>query len=178
MSDIRTIFSAGPVNVSFQWAISRGALESDDGLETAVILSLFTDKTAPADAILPDGSGDRRGYWADEDKGSLLWLLEREKATIKTAARAQRYALEALQWFKRDGIADEIEVTAEYVTHEMLKLGVTIVRQVAGKPVNHRFDYVWNPAQPAPFVPQVPPVLADFDGTLLVTEDGKAIGIF
>lgn len=186
MSDIRTISTAGPIGLDFDWALGRGAMLTDEGMETAVINSLFLDRVAAADDELPDDSGDRAGWWGDmaiegdepDPIGSRLWLLARAKATRETAARAQRYALEALEWFKTDGVADEVTAVAEYVSREQLKLTITIIRQVAGKPVNHRYDYVWNPSQPAPFVPLLPPILVTEGGDMLVTEDGTPITIF
>ena len=96
-------------------------LESDEGLETAVIISLFTDRRANEDDILPDpNSLDRRGWWGDlttsfEDDqiGSRLWLLEREKTLENVPVRAKKYAEEALQWLIDDGITKKIEVETE-----------------------------------------------------------------
>ncbi len=186
MTDIRTRHDASQNGFGFDWAIEKGALEADDGLETAVIISLFTDRVAAADDDLPDNSGDRRGWWGDmalddgkpDPIGSRLWLLARAKATTKTAARAQQYALEALQWLKDDGVAGDIEVTAQYVTAEQLRLTVNIARQMAGQPVNRRFDYVWNPSKPVPFVLSLPPLLTDEGGHPLMTEDGTLISLF
>ena len=128
MTDIRTIMtpSHDPADPPrFDWAIQRGDLAPDDGLETAVILSLFTDRRARPDDPLPDGS-DRRGWWADayprasaragqDPIGSRLWLLEREKDTREVVNRARDYAEEALQWLVDDGIAERIEVMAGWV---------------------------------------------------------------
>lgn len=59
-------------------------LETDDGLDTAVVISLFTDREANEDDTLPDdaigldgtlvrrGSGDRRGWWGDWFAPSVL----------------------------------------------------------------------------------------------------------
>ncbi len=185
MTDIRTISTAGPINFFFDWDLdpSKFALRDDGGMETAVILSLFTDRTAAADDVLPDNSADRRGWWGDlpleggtqDQIGSRLWLLDRAKATTKTAARAVRYALEALQWMKDDGVVGSIKITAEYLTREELLLTVILTREIAGQPVDHRYDYVWNPAKPVPFVPRLPPILVDEFGDWIVTEDGTPI---
>lgn len=123
MTDIRTIMtpSHDPADPPrFDWAIQRGDLAPDDGLETAIILSLFTDRRALPDDPLPDGSDDRRGWWADAwaeqgPVGSRLWLLEREKDTRDVVNRARDYAEEALQWLVDDGIAERIEVMAGWV---------------------------------------------------------------
>ena len=41
-------------------------LGADDGLRTAVQLSLFTDRRAEDDDVLPANDGDRRGWLGDE----------------------------------------------------------------------------------------------------------------
>ena len=47
-------------------AIISGDVLLTDGLETAVILSLFLDARARDDDPLPDGGTDRRGWWDDD----------------------------------------------------------------------------------------------------------------
>lgn len=75
----------------------------EDGLATAVILSLFLDARARADDALPDGGTDLRGFWADtvapaaerDRTGSRLWLLSREKTLPGVLRRAHDYAADA-----------------------------------------------------------------------------------
>ena len=73
---------------SADFAIEANDLATDDGLETAVSLSLFTDRRAEDGDALPSGDADRRGWWGDDfpavdgDRmGSRLWLLARSKQT-------------------------------------------------------------------------------------------------
>jgi phage gp46-like protein len=96
--------------------------EKDGGLETAVMISLFTDRRSQDDDILPDpNSNDRRGWWGDLIKpysegdqiGSRLWLLNREKTSISTLQRAKQYVEESIQWLIDDGYAEKIEVEVE-----------------------------------------------------------------
>lgn len=148
MSDIRTVFRdfAGDLE------ISGGALAADDGLETAVVISLFTDRRAEPGDPLPDAGADRRGWWGDaladvpgDRIGSRLWLLAREKQTQATLARAREYAAEALRWMIEDGVARAVNVTAEIVRDGVLGLGIEIVR--SDKPVvQYRFDSFWKGA--------------------------------
>ena len=161
MTDIQTVQTpthdpAQPPR--FDWAIKDHDLAPDDGLETAIILSLFTDRRAREDDPLPDGSDDRRGWWADawagqDPIGSRLWLLEREKDTREVVNRARDYAEEALQWLVEDGIAERIEVMAGWVEQSgalteqktstvipgVLGLGAVIYRPVA-PPLKYRFE--------------------------------------
>jgi len=114
-------------------AMDGGALAQDDSLDTAIILSLFSDRRARADDELPDNSGDRRGWWGDlvppvegDQIGSRWWLLRREKNTLNTLNRAREYALEALQWLVTDGLAAKVEVEAEAVRREVLGVRVMV----------------------------------------------------
>jgi phage gp46-like protein len=62
-------------------------LATDDGLTTAVLISIFTDRQAEPDDTLPDdvvnlsgavvsrGSGDRRGWWGDWYSPDMLDAL-------------------------------------------------------------------------------------------------------
>lgn len=129
-------------------AVEGGAVELTTGLETAVVISLFTDRRARTDDALPDGvDGDRRGWWADAFNqrpiGSRLWLLSREKQLPAVVARAKEYAEEALAWLVEDNVASRVVVTAEVVKNGVLGLGIEIYRTGA-EPVSFRFTYVWN----------------------------------
>lgn len=131
-------------------ALSGGDLVADDGLRTAVILSLLTDRRANAEDIPSDGSDDRRGWWADllasnegDRFGSRLWLLSREKDLAEVRRRAETYAVEALEWFKDDGIATGIEVEAKTVRWEILSLWIRITRN-DGQAIEMRFNNLWE----------------------------------
>ncbi len=128
-----------------------GGLATDDGLRTAVIVSLFTDRRARPDDVLPGAADDRRGWWADaaspvagDQIGSRLWLLAREKRTPATLTRARDYTDEALGWLIDDGVARsvEIEVQAEGSGSELvLAIGVVITRATGDR---SRFALTWS----------------------------------
>lgn len=157
MSDIRTVIMPGTFN--FDWALAPSmvaglylGLEEDTGLETAVMLSLFTDRRAEDGDALPGSADDKRGWWGDSyakvagDKfGSRLWLLSREKQTPMVLVRAKRYAEEALAWLIEDGIARAVNVSAEIVQQSVLGLGIEIIRSAA-PPQKYRFETFWRPA--------------------------------
>lgn len=119
-------------------SLSGYDLAKEDGLRTAVIISLFSDRRAEADDEIPDGSDDRRGWWAGSI-GSRLWLLARAKETPDTLARARAYAIESLQWLIDDGVATAVEVTAEWAQRGVLALHVAIT--LADR---NRFEDVFN----------------------------------
>ena len=123
--------------------MEAGDLVAEDSLRTAVILSLFLDRRAEDDDILPNGSDDRRGWWADtvapmtdygigggsasgDHIGSRLWLLSREKQLAGVLERARHYAEEALTWLVEDGVATAVQVTATNPRQGWLVLEVTV----------------------------------------------------
>ena len=130
--------------------LNNGDLVADDGLRTAVVLSLLTDRRANPGDVLPDGGDDRRGWWADmlataggDRFGSRLWLLSREKNLAEVRRRAETYAAEALEWLREDGIANTIEVDAETVATDRLGLKIRIIR-TDGQAIEERFNNLWE----------------------------------
>ncbi|TBV76885.1 phage GP46 family protein [Pseudoxanthomonas winnipegensis] len=143
--------ASGAVRLDYQ--LAAPGLAQDDGLQSAVIVSLFTDRRAGDDDTLPDGS-DRRGWWGDsvadetgDQIGSRLWLLRREKASDQTLQRAQQYAREALQWLADDGVVKRVDITAEYQrldgSGRTLALQVILTRQ-DGNTIRYRFANFWS----------------------------------
>jgi len=126
-------------------------LLADDGLETAVIISLFTDRRASSDQLPPEQAGeDLRGYWGDvvpavegDHTGSLLWLLQREKQTSQTRSRAEQYCRDALRWMIDDRVSNRIEVSASYVTRGVMRIVIDIYRPDQS-PAQYRYDFEWT----------------------------------
>lgn len=125
------------------------AIEVDDGLATAVYLSLFTDRRAHEDDVPPTAPEDRRGWWGDafpavggDRIGSRLWLLCREKQLLSVVARAKECAEESLQWMIEDGITKRVDVFAEISSPGTLGLSVTIVRPTFSV-VQFRYFFAW-----------------------------------
>lgn len=144
MGDIGYIFFQGLDADVFLDGPDLGGLKD---LETAVVISLFTDRRAEDDD--PVDPTDRRGWWADTfpgvegDKiGSRLWELEREKQTQQTLNRAHAYVQEALAWLVDDGVAESIEVETEWVKMGFLGIGVKIDRPEGQE--DFRFEVPWN----------------------------------
>ena len=85
----------------------------------------------------PDGTGDRRGWWADaygiEPIGSRLWQLERAKRTSQTLLQARDYCTEALAWLQRDGIASSVSVLTFWAGRTTL--GIRVAVQLVAGPV-------------------------------------------
>jgi phage gp46-like protein len=148
MADIKTFFLG--FDQGADYAVDSLGLVEDEGLQTAVILSLFTDRRAEADDVIPDGTTDRRGWWADaypavdgDRIGSRLWLLSREKQLNSVVNKAREYAQEALAWMIEDGIAASVDIQASIVRTGVLGLTVAI-SQPNGAAANYRYEYLWR----------------------------------
>ena len=125
---------------------SENDLASEEGLRTAVLISLLSDARVEYDDD-PNFSGERRGFWLEmitgEVWGSKLWILQREKQSESTRIRAEEYAESALQWLIDDSIASAVSVTASYTAVGILHLAVSILRPKRDN-LELEFDYVWR----------------------------------
>jgi len=126
------------------------AMELEDTLATAVVISLFTDRRAGRDDALPPGNTERRGWVGEEFVsttgeawGSALWLLYSGKVITGKLEAAQFAAREALSWLVRDGIASRIEVTAEWAGERGDRLAVRPVVYQANNP-SPVYDVLWG----------------------------------
>lgn len=126
------------------------ALELEDTLQTAIILSLFSDARAGVDDALPLGHTQRRGWVGDsfgavpEDAwGSKLWLCYFGKVSGQVLEQARFAAQQALAWLVRDGIASRVEVATQWVGERLDRLAVrpTIYQGAQVLPV---YDVLWG----------------------------------
>jgi len=127
--------------------IENGDLKADDGLETAVLISLFTNRRVTEEE-LPLFITDKMGWWADEISeieddpiGSKIWVLERAKILPDTAARLEGFAQEALNWLIEDGIAESIQTLSEIIANERIDLEIRIFRPPGD---DIPFKFIWD----------------------------------
>lgn len=127
------------------------ALALEDTLQTAIVISLFTDARAGQDDHLPRGQTDKRGWCGEEfvapdaaPWGSKLWLLP-AKAMPDVLERARFAAQEALAWLVPAGLAQRVSVDAEWhgqsAANQRLALRIGIYRGGQIKPV---YDVLWG----------------------------------
>ena len=147
--DIRLVWSNAAGGSDVQ--VELNDLSVDDGLRTAVLLSLFHDRRAEETDVLPDAGTDRRGWWADSlaeisgDRiGSLLWLLSRSKNLQEALSRAEEYSREALRWLLEDKVAERVEVSAAAASGNKLELLVEVYRPHQKEPTSFRFESPWT----------------------------------
>lgn len=121
-------------------SVAADDLATDDTLETAVLLSLFTG--APSgwwgDAV-PDVAGDRFG--------SRLYELDRSKDLPQVLQRAPVLVEESLAWLVEDGVASSVSAVAKSLPYgdgqSVLALTVSINRPTLA-PAVYRYAYNWK----------------------------------
>lgn len=146
MTDITTVWNISQSRGD--WVLAGASLQSGDDLATAVYISLFTDRLATSSDVLPDASGDRRGWWGDLDNtvpiGSRLWLLARSKLLPAVAVTAKGYIAEALKWLVDDGVVAAVQVdTALVAAPPMLTAQITL-QQSNGATRALAFQWAWD----------------------------------
>ena len=144
MSDTSTVW-----NSALQygdWVLVGANLQTGNDVETAVLISLFTDRLANPDDTIPDGTNDPRGWVGDLGQnvliGSRLWLLGRSKLTPKVAATAQSMAAEALQWMIDDSVVARFDIITEIVLPNQLDMQVVAYKQ-DGTKIAMDFTNAW-----------------------------------
>lgn len=132
--------------LSADWQQGSGELATGNALQTAIIISLFTDRVARNDDDV-DGN-ERRGWWgdagADKDIGSRLWLLRRRKLTANVAQKAEEYALEGLNWLLADGVVSALRVATQIVYPKRLNMIIHYRQSGASDDNDMRFFWVWE----------------------------------
>jgi phage gp46-like protein len=132
------------------WVLALGDLATGQDLETACLVSLFTDRLATPDFVPTDGTTDRRGWWADPynatPTGSNLWQLLRGKKTRDTLGTARRYTLDALQWLVTDGVAASIACDTTWLGRAgSTVLGIAVlITQPNGTTTRFMFAWAWQ----------------------------------
>jgi len=132
---------------TFKLKVEKGDLVGDDGLETSVIISLFTDKRVSQEN-LPQGQTSRRGYWGDmfpdvegDQIGSRLWTLGRSKILPQTLTAFENEARDCLQWMLDDNVAKTIEVSASTDEFDRLSLSINITKPDDQK---NLYGFIWD----------------------------------
>ena len=162
MSDVAITWDRDAMEGVIAFDAATNDLVADEGLSTAVLISLFTDARAKDDDVLPEALfsnedfPDLRGWWGDatsdrlnDSVGSRLYLLSRSKSTTENLRFAERYAKEALQWMVDEGIAAKIECVAEASASpggggmDLLLLEVRIYKKT-GVTLSYKYELLWE----------------------------------
>ena len=131
------------------WDVTSGDLVTDAGLESLVLIILWSDGLAPADAVPPDGTPDRRGHWSDtyepDPSGSLLWLYNRSKiGNGKTLANELQSACwNPLQILVKYGIATKVDVSVTRLTAGTYDIEISIWKPGAAAAAKFKYNWAW-----------------------------------
>lgn len=124
----------------FDISVPNGDLDRDATLETAIYLSLLTDRRAHVDELLPV-KGDVRGWWADTQVGSKIWLYGRSKINDTLLSLLAQECVEGLSWLVEDGVARTVNVlvTKQNENTVALKIRITLPRRIT-----REFNFYYN----------------------------------
>lgn len=142
---------------------NKQGLRSKEGLHTAIIIQLFTDRRILDDQVHPDPrSQDPRGWWGDSvdieteynetELGSHLWLLRRSILNNEVVETAKGYVEEALQPILDQGAVASFHIEAEAQSMAqggqpstgVLAIAVDGYSQDGLKVYSQRFDVLWD----------------------------------
>ncbi|POR52749.1 phage gp46-like protein [Paraburkholderia eburnea] len=151
MTDTTTVWDTA--NARGDWTLSGAMLQTGSDLQTAYLISLFTDRVAQPGDVIPDGTADARGWIGDAGAtypiGSRLWLLDRATKSQQTMNRARTYVTEAVQWLLDDGVVSKHDITLAWVQGAPGTWGIGIWIQ-AYRPDGTtfpQFNWVWGEFQ-------------------------------
>ena len=146
MGDIAIVWN--PATSSGDWAMSNGDLQSGSDLQSAILVSLFTDAYAP-DFVPPPPSGppNPRGCWTDTytgfQIGSLLWTRTRLIKTQGALLLIQGDCQNALAWMVTIGVVASFDVEANFVNRTALALAIT-AHMPDGTTQTFNYQRFWN----------------------------------
>ncbi len=118
----------------------------DPGLETAILISLFTDKRADDADVLPPGEEDKRGWWGDTPNyqmGSKIWLSMASKTTPDVLNDIKQYALGCIQWTITDGLSVGNEVEVSRIDTYTMSVEIKIT-EPSGEQQFYKYSYNWK----------------------------------
>ena len=145
MSDTSTLWN--PALISGDWSLVGTNLATGNALETAVLISLFTDRLANPDDAIPDGTNDPRGWVGDLGQtvpiGSRLWLLSRSKLTPALAPIVKTMAADALQWLIDDSVVAKFDIITKVVLPNRLNMQIIAYKQ-DGTKIAMDFTHAWS----------------------------------
>lgn len=142
------VLNTNPVGDEVLYDLQIGAdgdIVTEDQLDTAILVGLFTDARAASYEIVKPQL--RRGWVGDleldpgESLGSKLWLIDQERLTAAVLGRAADYARAGLQPLVDDGIATSV-ATRGFVDGQRGVLSIEI-RKPNGR-ADAKFVSLWD----------------------------------
>lgn len=119
------------INGQFDLTIKDGNLDTVEGFDTALQVSLFTDARASSSQVVR--SENRRGWIGnlvniipDRQLGGLIWLIEQRRLIQDTLNEVVNFAKKSLDWLIEDGLAITVEVLGEIIPLRGIQLTIKI----------------------------------------------------
>ncbi len=148
--DVKLFFDSDTLegDVAYQY----GDLIREEGLLTAVFISLYTDRRASVNDVI-DNPDEKKGWWGDlapdtgDRIGSKLWQYERSTTTKETLVKVKQAIKDCLQWMIDDEVAKKIEVTTERFGipgNDRLGATIKIYRRKENESITIKFDDLWE----------------------------------
>ncbi len=130
------------------WVMAGPDLQSGSDLESAILVSLFTDQRASDDyAAPPPSPTDKRGWWGDTylgfQLGSRFWQRTRLAKTASTLVLIQKDAQDALGWLITLGAVASFDITAQWLNRTMIGLRI-VAHMPNGDALNFRYAWIWG----------------------------------
>lgn len=106
-----------------------GDFKLTDGLDTAIVLSLFTDGRADSsevsEPILRRGwIGNEQNENEDDYFGSKLWLLEQARINNDTSNRVTSFSQDALSWMINSDYAKKLDINSEISDKDKIRINI------------------------------------------------------
>lgn len=111
--------------------IGHGDIVVDDGLYTAIYISIFTEY----------GS-----YWADPELGSRLHTIFREKSRDEVLPAFNAEISRCLAWLVDSGVAESVSVDTSRVETVNLAIAVSVKKPTG---VSYAYSYTWEAVEHA-----------------------------
>ncbi len=112
--------------------VSNGTIQSVDGLESAILVSLFTDARASS-AIVGDPLL-RRGWVGnilvqnlERELGSVLWLADQARTDQNTLNFFQDEVRNAFQWMLDDNVVSRVTIATEIEDSVTIKVSISFL---------------------------------------------------
>jgi len=151
MGDIRIVWD--PATGTGDLNMLSSGLELGSDLETASLISMFTDARSDTGDIVYDT--DPRGWWADtyaaledpaltvipDDRiGSKIWQAFARPRTQDTLNWLRDEAIRCHGWLVTDGVASSVDATTFFTSQG----GIGAIVTITANGVPNVFHYVWS----------------------------------
>lgn len=128
--------------------IEGGDLKLTAGMDSAILISLFTDRRANPDEVA--NPMERRGWSGTEltpskqgNKGSGLWLAEQRRLSTNTTEFVRMESFLGTHWIVEDNLSKSIDVTTKKNPQDRsLQLNIRTVAANGG--VTNTGYTIWN----------------------------------